>query len=79
MPTKQGAATIKVEMSYEVEGFQKEWLEQMTSEYKLPDVAKTLRCVLAWAMADGDKQLIFTVIRKTCTCDPIHHKCGRHN
>ena len=88
MPT--GETKAKVEASFEVEGFQRDWLDKMTAEYKLPDQSKTLRCILAWAMepsqpsSEGggnvDKKTvdIFTVVRKTCDCDPKDgHKCGK--
>jgi len=55
----QGETKTKVEANYEIEVAQKEWLDKMTAEYKLPDLSKTLRCILAWAMSEGDEQSIF--------------------
>jgi len=53
----------KVEVNYTIEADQKEWLESMATEFKLPDASKALRALLDFAMDEGDKDAIFREIR----------------
>ncbi|MEM7393096.1 MAG: hypothetical protein AAF492_12195 [Verrucomicrobiota bacterium] len=57
------AANSKVNVSYEVEEDQQEWLEEMATQYKLPDASKALRVVLDFAVEYPDATDIFEQIR----------------
>ena len=57
------AANAKVEVTYEVQEDQAAWLEEMATNYNLPDASKALRVLLDFAMQDGDEKVIFETIR----------------
>lgn len=53
----------KVDVSYQVQPDQQKWLEDMAAAHNLPDADKALRCLLDFAMEDGDPKAIFETIR----------------
>ena len=56
-----GGDKTKVELELNVLHLQ--LLDEMTRVYKLPGRDKALRCLLDYAMAEGDRDLIFGEIR----------------
>jgi hypothetical protein len=58
-------ATYPIELEKDMMGF----LEQMTTQYDLPDVSKAVRCLVNYAMCvETAREDIFAEIRCT-TCD----------
>ena len=57
------AANSKVNLTFEIQEDQQEWLEDMATNYNLPDSSKALRCILDAAMEEGDFDKIFETIR----------------
>lgn len=57
------AANAKNKVTYEIQEDQQEWLDDMATQYNLPDASKALRVLLDFAMEDGDNEHIFDTIR----------------
>ena len=53
----------KIKLEFEINTDSKEFLESVKDDYKLPDLSKTLRCLLDFAQNDGDLDQIFKKIR----------------
>lgn len=53
----------KVVLPVEIEGDQRDWLDQMARDYRLTDASKALRIVLDHAMMDLDSDDIFMSVR----------------
>jgi len=53
----------KVGKELEINVLHVQFLEEMAKKYDLPDRDKALRCLLDYAMAEGDRDLIFREIR----------------
>ncbi|NKB24862.1 MAG: hypothetical protein GKR87_10895 [Kiritimatiellae bacterium] len=54
---------LKVNVSYDIQEEHKNWLESMATQYHLPNASKALRILLDYAIAEGDKDAVFTTIR----------------
>ena len=55
-----------IQISVEVEGDQAAYLKKMAEEYGLADESKALRVLLDYAIADGDKELIYDMRNMRC-------------
>ena len=60
---EQIVAGDKIKLEFEINTDSKDFLERVKDEYKLPDLSKTLRCLLDFAQNDGDLDQIFKKIR----------------
>ncbi len=53
----------KIKLEFEINKDAKDFLEGIKNDYRLPDLSKTLRCLLDFAQTDGDLDQIFKKIR----------------
>lgn len=53
----------KTRRELEIDVLHTQFLDEMAKKYALPDRDKALRCLLDYAMAEGDRDLIFGEIR----------------
>ena len=53
----------KIRVEFDINTDTKEMLEEAMQTYKIRDLSKTLRVVLDYVMAEGDKDAIFKKIR----------------
>ncbi len=53
----------KIEITIEIQPDSQEMLNTIKDKYQLPDVSKTIRCLLDYTAKDGDWDTIFNVVR----------------
>ncbi len=57
----------KTSLEVVIETEQKEWLEEMVTEYSLPDISKAFRALLDYAIeADSAKEIFYDVRCRFC-------------
>ena len=54
---------MKTDRTFDVNEDHGYWLKEMATKFDLPDEHKALRCLLDYAMTDGDLDAIFGEIR----------------
>ena len=53
----------RTKQSFDIYGDQLEWLKKMVADHGLPDEGKALRCLINYAIEDGNLEEIFDTIR----------------
>jgi hypothetical protein len=53
----------KISIEFEIQREAEAYLDEMVERYELPDRDKALRCLLAYAIEDGDPEDIFVQVR----------------
>ncbi|MBB42498.1 MAG: hypothetical protein CMM44_01905 [Rhodospirillaceae bacterium] len=53
----------KIKIEFEINSDSRDFLENVQGQYNLPDLSKTMRCLLDFAQTDGNLDQIFKQIR----------------
>ena len=53
----------KIKMEFDINSDSRDFLKDVQAKYNLPDISKTIRCLLDFAQNDGNLDQIFKKIR----------------
>ena len=53
----------KIKIEFEINSDSRDFLKDIQGQYNLPDLSKTMRCLLDFAQTDGNLDQIFKQIR----------------